>query len=145
MTHGRSSTLRIYSASSPSNAFFLWQIKDVRRPSDGETEPFISAILEAVEILKRILAVLEDRLPRATRLISPDPSGKKRPGRPPTDFELLLYAAFVDLAAPRGYTTDEALNSKIREVANKCRLYPSSKETLKKRLRALRQRMPPLL
>jgi hypothetical protein len=109
----------------------------------------ILAILEdrfpSVEILKRILAVLKDRLPRATRLISPDPSGKKRTGRPPSDFELLLYAAFVDLAAHRGYTTDEALNSKIREIANKCRIYPISRETLKKRLKALRQRMPPLL
>jgi hypothetical protein len=76
--------------------------------------------------------------------VSPAPSGKKSSGRPPSDVELMLYAAFVEVAAQSGYTTDEARNSLIREAAKKRGLYPASRETLKKRLKALRQRMPPL-
>jgi hypothetical protein len=107
------------------------------------------ATLEGGETQKKILAlldqripVLEDRPPRATTRVSPAPSGKTSVGRPPYDLELMLYAALVHLAVERGFTTDEALNSLIREVAKKRGLSPISRETLKKRLKALRQRMP---
>jgi hypothetical protein len=103
------------------------------------------AILEGAEINKKILAVLEDRLPRTAMQISPEPSDKKTSGRPPCDVELMLYAAFVELGAQSGYTTDEALNSLVREVAQKRGLPPISRETLKKKLTALRRRTPRLL
>ena len=103
------------------------------------------AILERAEINKKILAVLEDRLPRTAMQISPEPSDKKTSGRPPCDVELMLYAAFVELGAQSGYTTDEALNSLVREVAKKRGLPPISRETLKKKLTALRRRTPRLL
>jgi hypothetical protein len=103
------------------------------------------AILEGAEINKKILAVLEDRLPRTAMQISPEPSDKKTSGRPPCDVELMLYAAFVELGAQSGYTTDESLNSLVRQVAKKRGLPPISRETLKKKLTALRRRMPRLL
>jgi hypothetical protein len=101
--------------------------------------------LEGAEINKKILAVLEeDRLPRTAMQISPEPSGKKTGGRPPCDVELMLYAAFVQLGSQSGYTTDEALNSLVRQVAKQRGLPPISRETLKKKLTALRRRMPRL-
>jgi hypothetical protein len=107
------------------------------------------ATLEGGETQKKILALLDQRIPvledKPPREIMPEssaPSRKKSVGRPPSDVELMLYATFVDLAAQRGFTTDEALNSLIREVAKKRGLPPTSRETLKKRLKALRQRMP---
>jgi hypothetical protein len=104
------------------------------------------AILEGAEINKKILAVLEeDRLPHTAMQISPEPSDKKTGGRPPCDVELMLYAAFVELGAQSGYTTDESLNSLVRQVAKKRGLPPISRETLKKKLTALRRRMPRLL
>ena len=115
------------------------------RPGAGHGPSSMSGPSDkSAETLKKILAVLDERLPRATTLISPDPSGKKRSGRPPSDLELMVYAAFVEVAAERGYTTDEALNSKIREAAKKRGLHPISRETLKKKLKALRERMPRL-
>ena len=103
------------------------------------------AILEGAEINKKILAVLEDRLPRTAMQISPEPSDKKTSGRPPCDVELMLYAAFVQLGSQSGYTTDEALNSLVRQVAKQRGLPPISRETLKKKLTALRRRTPRLL
>jgi hypothetical protein len=123
---------------------------------NNETEQLTRAILELTRVTleggetqKKILTILdqripvpEDRPPRATMPVSPAPSGKKSAGRPPSDVELMLYAALVDLAAQRGFTTDEALNCLIREVAKKRGLSPTSRETLKKKIKALRQRMP---
>ena len=97
---------------------------------------------EQAEILKKILALLEDNLPRATIPTPSSPLGKKIGGRPPADLEIALYAAFVHLAAQCGFTTDEALNSLIRDVAKKRGLSPISRETLRRKLRQLRQRMP---
>jgi hypothetical protein len=45
---------------------------------------------ESAEILKKILALLEDRLPCAKMPTSPEPSGKKRGGRPPLDWETMF-------------------------------------------------------
>jgi hypothetical protein len=102
----------------------------------AETREKIRAVLE------EILPVLKDKTPCATMPTSPGASEKKRGGRPAADVELMLYAAFVDLAEQLGYNTDEALNSLIRQVVKKRGLPPTSRETLKKRLKALRQRVP---
>lgn len=134
------------------------RLDDSLRPMacNNDTEQLTRAILELKratleggETQKKILALLDQRIPvledKPPSEIMPEssaPSRKKSVGRPPSDVELMLYATFVDLAAQRGFTTDEALNSLIREVAKKRGLPPTSRETLKKRLKALRQRMP---
>jgi hypothetical protein len=53
---------------------------------------------KALEILEKILAVLEDRLPHATMPISPEPLDKKRGGRPSLEWETMLMWTGKDLS-----------------------------------------------
>ncbi len=71
------------------------RLEDSSRPLayNNETE---RAIVEQAETTKKILALLEDRLPRATNLNSPESSTKKG-GRPPLEWETMFMLTTKDL------------------------------------------------
>ena len=71
------------------------RLEDSSRPLayNNETE---RAIVEQAETTKKILALLEDRLPRATNLNSPESSTKKG-GRPPLKWDTMFMLTTKDL------------------------------------------------
>jgi hypothetical protein len=71
------------------------RLEDSSRPLayNSETE---RAIVEQAETTKKILALLEDRLPRATNLNSPESSTKKG-GRPRLEWETMFMLTTKDL------------------------------------------------
>ena len=73
------------------------RLQDNSRPVACKNEQLTQATLETAEAVKSILALLEDRLPRATNPISPESAGKKKGGRPPLEWETMFMLTTKDL------------------------------------------------
>jgi hypothetical protein len=109
--------------------------KDVGRPSI-ELEQLMRAALdvrtldEIVEILKKIFALLDERLPHATIPMTPEPVGKMRGGRLPLEWEKILMLTAKDLVE-RGKPLKAAeLTERIRDACRKAGIAVPASSTL---------------
>ena len=77
-------------------------LADAKNRPEGSSRPLAynndteRAILEGAETLRKILALLENTLPRASNLNSPESSTKKG-GRPPLEWDTMFMLTTKDL------------------------------------------------
>jgi hypothetical protein len=86
---------------------------------------------ETVDTLKKILAVLEDRLPHATMPISPEPLGKKSGGRPPIEWETMLLWTGKDLGEHGFPLKADELIERMRDACRTAGIYVPEVSTLR--------------
>jgi hypothetical protein len=105
------------------------RLEDSSRPLayNDETK---RAIVEQAETTKKILALLEDRLPRATNLNSPE-SPTKKGGRPPLEWDTMFMwtsKALLQHGIPR--KADELIE-RMREASRKAGIEVPAVSTLR--------------
>lgn len=105
------------------------RLEDSSRPLayNDETK---RAIVEQAETTKKILALLEDRLPRAPNPNSPE-SSKKKGGRPPLEWDtMFMWTSKVLLQHGIPRTADELIE-RIRDACRKAGIEVPAVSTLR--------------